>query len=263
MGMRTVPWSPDRDVVADFLRMGEHKHMMHGFLEVDVTELAARQRARADAGLERLSTTGVLACALGRAMAQHPEVHAYRVGDRLVLFDESDVSLIVETQVRGQPVVVPHVFRDLHVRSAEEVHVQLRAIQRGGMPKRRRRLVDLFPRLPGPVRRAALRAMLAAPERLKAWAGTAGLSSVGMFGRGVAGFALPHPTIHSLGVTVGSLLEKPRFVGGRVMPRQLLSLTLSLDHDVVDGPPATRFARTFAARLESAEDVPLPGRLGR
>jgi hypothetical protein len=40
---------------------------------------------------------------------------------------------------------------------------------------------------------------------------------------------------------------------GRIEPREYLALTASVDHDVVDGAPAARFARRLRELIESAE----------
>ena len=38
---------------------------------------------------------------------------------------------------------------------------------------------------------------------------------------------------------------------GRIEPRQILSLTIIFDHDVIDGAPAARFARRLVELIES------------
>jgi pyruvate/2-oxoglutarate dehydrogenase complex dihydrolipoamide acyltransferase (E2) component len=46
--------------------------------------------------------------------------------------------------------------------------------------------------------------------------------------------------------------EDPEGRGERIEPRDCLSLTLSFDHDVIDGAPAARFAVRLAKLIESA-----------
>jgi pyruvate/2-oxoglutarate dehydrogenase complex dihydrolipoamide acyltransferase (E2) component len=75
-----------------------------------------------------------------------------------------------------------------------------------------------------------------------------------MFGKS-AGWGvifLPH---HTLGVTVGGLAQKPGVFEGQIAIREYLSLTLSFDHDIVDGAPAARFARDFTALLENPKNL--------
>ena len=55
---------------------------------------------------------------------------------------------------------------------------------------------------------------------------------------------------------VGGIATKPAVVDGRVAPRELLQLTLALDHDVVDGAPAARFSRRLTDLIESGYSLP-------
>ena len=54
-------------------------------------------------------------------------------------------------------------------------------------------------------------------------------------------------------ITVGGIATKPRYVDGDLQPRELLDVTISVDHEVVDGAPAARFARRLAELIEQAD----------
>ena len=73
---------------------------------------------------------------------------------------------------------------------------------------------------------------------------------VGLFGRGHSGWGLS-PTLHPLGLVVGGIAWKPAVVEGRIEPREILNLTVSFDHDIVDGGPATRFVKRLVELIES------------
>jgi pyruvate/2-oxoglutarate dehydrogenase complex dihydrolipoamide acyltransferase (E2) component len=51
-------------------------------------------------------------------------------------------------------------------------------------------------------------------------------------------------------LTVGGIVEKPGIVDGRIELREYLSLTISFDHDIVDGAPAARFAAHLKQLIE-------------
>jgi len=44
-------------------------------------------------------------------------------------------------------------------------------------------------------------------------------------------------------------------VGGSVKPREYLHVTLSFDHDIVDGAPAARFAARLRGLVEGAHGL--------
>jgi len=56
----------------------------------------------------------------------------------------------------------------------------------------------------------------------------------------------------SLEVIVGGMSQRPRVTHGQVTARDVLDLTVVIDHNVVDGAPAARFAAGFRELLESA-----------
>ena len=82
------------------------------------------------------------------------------------------------------------------------------------------------------------------------------MSSIGMFGPG-GGWGIPiaPPTLM---IPVGGIATKPRYIDGSLQPRKMLDLTISVDHDLVDGAPAARFARRLADLVEGAYGLRSP-----
>ena len=48
------------------------------------------------------------------------------------------------------------------------------------------------------------------------------------------------------------------YVDGELVPREFVDLTLSFDHDVVDGGPAARFTAKLRELIETADGLPQP-----
>ncbi len=96
-----------------------------------------------------------------------------------------------------------------------------------------------------------MRIMMLNPKWIKQVGGTTVVSSFGMFGRR-AGWGVGFLSVYTLGMLVGGIAEKPMAHEGSIALRECLHVTLSFDHDIVDGAPAARFARTFADLVESA-----------
>jgi hypothetical protein len=72
-----------------------------------------------------------------------------------------------------------------------------------------------------------------------------------MFGNG-AGWGIPPAAATTLMLTVGGIGEKQVVVDGHVAVREYLSLTISFDHDIVDGAPAARFTQRLKELIESS-----------
>ncbi|MEI9937883.1 MAG: 2-oxo acid dehydrogenase subunit E2 [Pseudomonadota bacterium] len=251
----------ERRLVLDSLRLGQRKHMMHGLLEVDVTRARGLLREHRERTGERFSFTAFVLACLGRAVAAHPEVHALRDWfGRSVLFDDVDVTTIVEVLLQGRPFGLAHVVRAVNRRTTRDIHDEIRAVQAEGARSVTRGLrlasrVILL--MPGPIRRLLLRMLLRFPHLAKRHTGTVLLTAVGMFGGG-PGWGLSAPGIHALSIVVGGIATRPRAIG-QAGAREVLCLTVSADHDVIDGAPVARFVRDFRAQLESAEFLTLDG----
>jgi pyruvate/2-oxoglutarate dehydrogenase complex dihydrolipoamide acyltransferase (E2) component len=56
-------------------------------------------------------------------------------------------------------------------------------------------------------------------------------------------------------ITVRGIASKPRYVDGQLRARGMLDLTISVDHEVVDGAPATCFAGRLAELVEQADGL--------
>jgi pyruvate/2-oxoglutarate dehydrogenase complex dihydrolipoamide acyltransferase (E2) component len=79
--------------------------------------------------------------------------------------------------------------------------------------------------------------------------GKIGVTAVGMFSREPVWF-IPHGSGTVL-VTVGSIEPRTVIMDGNPTTREFLCLTVSFDHDIVDGAPAARFINQFLETLKS------------
>ena len=108
-----------------------------------------------------------------------------------------------------------------------------------------RTLVEKMPRF---ARRLILRYIMSRnPVMRRKFFGTVGLSALAMFAGG-NGYAIPI-TPHVLSLLVGGFGKKPLVVGDRVVPREVISLTLAMNHDIVDGAPGVRLMTDLNKRL--------------
>jgi hypothetical protein len=250
-GYEVLPFPKIRRLMEDGGRLGREKHLVHGLFEMDVTDarLAIRAyRARTGEGLSFLAF--VVAC-VGRAVEQHKPVQACRAwGEKLVLFDDVDVNTMFEVEVDGQRIIRPHILRAVNKRSPREIHADIRAFQ-DNPQGREARFIDWFVLLPGFLRRFFLRMLFRTPRRLKEMNGTVALTSVGMFGSG-GGWGLPVSN-HTLQITLGGIAKRPALINGQLENRQVMCVTVSFDHDIVDGAPAARFAQTLKELIEGRQ----------
>lgn len=251
MAFDIQPFPHSREVVIDGGYLATKRHIFHGFLELDVT--LARTILKGSRGEDGrpLSFTAFVIASLGRAVRQQPVVHAYRdLRGRLVMFHEVDVSTLVEPSPGA--VAIPHVVRAAESRSVREISEEIRSIQNDPHPwGKLERTMAIGSRMPRIVRLIYLRSLKLNPGWMKKVAGTVIVSSFGMFGK-KGGWGIGFLPSHTLGLLVGGIADKPMAYEGSIALRECLHATLSFDHDIVDGAPAARFARTFSDLIESA-----------
>jgi pyruvate/2-oxoglutarate dehydrogenase complex dihydrolipoamide acyltransferase (E2) component len=177
-------------------------------------------------------------------------VQAYRRGGKLVVATDVNVSVIIERELEEEKApLFPHVVKAANQKGLSEIQGEIRAAQAATPDlSRSLRWLNLYRYLPGFVRSLLWRVLLCSPACRRRLTGTVGLSAVGMFGTGT-GWGIPLPT-YTLNVTVGGIAEKPGVYDGQIAIREYLCLTISFDHNVVDGAPAARFARRFRELIE-------------
>jgi pyruvate/2-oxoglutarate dehydrogenase complex dihydrolipoamide acyltransferase (E2) component len=249
---QVVPYPKMRRLEAIAYRSVQHKPMIHGLLEVDVTRARAFLREhKANTG-ESLSFTAFLTACLAKAVAEHKAMQAYRKGSKhLILFEDVDIYLPIECDVAGDSQIMPYIVRAANRKTVREIHQEIRAAQVQDVTKAWEGFKALhWPwLLLLPVFRVMVWMAARSPQVWKKYRGTVSITTVGMFGQG-AGWGIPLPS-HPLWMTVGGIGEKPGFVDGHIAIRDYLSLTISFDHDVIDGAPAARFTQRLKDLIES------------
>jgi pyruvate/2-oxoglutarate dehydrogenase complex dihydrolipoamide acyltransferase (E2) component len=227
---------------------------MYGLVGVDVTAANRLLACHDPPG----SLTAFVVASVARAAAAHPEVHAYRNWrGQLVTHYHVDVATMVEIPTRQGPFAIPHVLRDADVREVPELTAELRRVKRAPSTSPSGRWLDrtapTATRIPSVI--PAMYAVMARSVTARQRIGTVGVTAVGMFAGG-GGFGITPLSLMSLEVIVGGMSQRPRIVDGQVAVRDVLDLTLAIDHNVVDGAPAARFAVEFRRLLESAAVIP-------
>ncbi len=186
------------------------------FTELDVTELMrVRERLQREFAV---TVTDLVVFAAARALRQHPRLNASIVDDQVHVHQRVHVGLAVALD---DGLIVP-VVRDADRQSLQAIAAETRAL-----------------------------AEQARAGQLTADQVTGGTFTVTTLGRfGIDGFTpiVNPPEAAILGI--GRVIEKPAAYRGTIALRQMLTLSLTHDHRLVDGAPAARFLQQLAERLE-------------
>ena len=192
--------------------------------EVDVTELEAlRQQLNKIHGATRgkLTLLPFLARAMVLALRQFPQINARYDDDAGVVTRFEAVHLGIAAQTDGG-LMVPV------LRHAESL--------------------DLWASAAG-IARVAEGAKTGKLGREELTGSTITLTSLGALGGIVSTPVINHPEVAIVGVN--RMVERPMLRNGQVVARQLMNLSSSFDHRVVDGMDAAQFIQAIRALLET------------
>lgn len=240
---RIASFSRQRRAMSAMLSIAATKHMVHALIEIDVT------RSRRILHEQGLSFTAFIATCIGQAVGENPSVQSMRLGrKRLVIYDDVDISILVEHDAASGKLPTPYVARKSNRKSVQEIHDGIRTAQQQTAeqsfgPAR------WMPYLPRFVLRFIFWLIGRQPRLMRQFGGTVALTAVGMFGTGL-GWGMPI-SLATLMVTLGGIGQRLSYVDGKLVPRDVLCLTASFDHDLVDGAPAARFTDRLKELVES------------
>jgi len=258
---KIVEFPPGRRIWVNALDLSWPAHSIYGLLEVDVTVPRRIIAKHKELTGETLSFAGFLTHCLARAVDEDKSIQSYRKGNKhLIRYEDVNVGLMVEQKVGEKTALMGHVIQRANRKTYREIHDEIRRVQSQpvpagrGMPNWFRSLMLL----PWPFSKIMV-AMLRWNSRRDptisvSMGGTVALTSVGLFGGGHSGWGIS-ATPQPLGLVVGGIAWKPAVVDGHIEPREMLSLTVSFDHDIVDGGPATRFVKRLVELIESGSGL--------
>lgn len=254
------PFPLSRRLIIDSARQGKRKHTIVGLVEADVTEARRLIQAHKEATGQSLSFTAFILACLGKAIDENKYFHARRdFWGRLILFEEVDCTTMIEIEFQGQKFPLAHIIRAINKRSVQEMHDEIRTVQAdpqaSGSMQRRQKLIGAFLLLPTFIRDLAYGLITRSPRLFKKQVGTVMVTAVGMFGQG-GGWGITPGSFYTTNILLGGIAQKPAVIDDQIVVRDFLSLTIGVDHDIIDGAPAARFVNRFKDLIESAYGLP-------
>jgi pyruvate/2-oxoglutarate dehydrogenase complex dihydrolipoamide acyltransferase (E2) component len=244
--------------------MSSKKHRITALIEVDVTDSRKKIRIWRRSDCCRISFNAWILKCIALAVCEYAQVHAFRTGkNKLVVFNDVDMSIVIERKAAGEKVPLPLVIRNVSERSVNEIYTEIEDAKNEDIKNesgfilgdnKLKPFVKLFAMMPQFFRIFIWKALTANPFFVKKIMGTVAITSVGNIGI-VKGWAIPF-SIHPLCIALGSIVKKPGLVKDRIEIREYLEMTILMDHDVIDGAPAARFVARLAEMIESGSGLP-------
>jgi pyruvate dehydrogenase E2 component (dihydrolipoamide acetyltransferase) len=224
--VREVPVKGVRKLIAERMHaslQGSAQYTLHASAGAE-SLIAYRQKLKTGAeelGLGSITINDLLNYAVTRVLLRFPEVNSHFVGDKSFQFERVHLAVAVDTP-RG--LMVP-VIRNASLLTLRQITAEAARL-----------------------RRACLENTVT-PDELNG--GTFTVSNMGNLG--IEGFTpvLNPPQVAILGA--GSIQLKPVEREGKVVFQRFMSLSLTANHQILDGAPAAGFLRELCRALESFE----------
>jgi pyruvate dehydrogenase E2 component (dihydrolipoamide acetyltransferase) len=188
--------------------------------EFDMERVAEMRAAMAAMGDEfKVSFNDIVLKAVATALAQHPEVNAHWLGDKVRYFNRVHLGMAVAIE---DGLITPVIF-DADQKRMSEISRESRELAKRA---RERKLK---------------------PEEYTG--STFSVSNLGMFGIDQFTAIINPPEVGIL--AIGALEDKPVVVDGALTSRKRMRVTMSCDHRVVDGALGARFLQTLRRLIEN------------
>ncbi len=252
-----------RQFTADTGIIDREKHYVRAFLEVDVTDALHKLKELRAPG-RKVSFQAWFIKVVADTVAQHPPINGIKKGRNSVLvFKSVDVSTIVQKKVDGVAVPLPLVLREANIKTQFQLNDEIRSAvsqtveNEGNLvlgKGENAQLLSLATALPQWIRLLIMRLfILGNPRRMQQMMGTVVVTSLGTVGQ-ISGWIMP-TSMHPLSIGIGSLNKKPAIYQGSIQKRDILHLTIAIDHNVIDGMPAFTFVGDLISRLEKGSGL--------
>ncbi len=254
------PFSLERKQIVDFLSIAKAKHTASVMMDFDITGMRDELRKARRATKKHASLTGYLLYCFAQAVESNKMIQAYRKGNKLIVFDDVDVSTMVERTVNGVSVPVSYILRKANSKSVFEISKEIKNAKSGDTVdlidssemKQKKKFIAVVKRI-GLLRRWFLKRMFNDPFLKKKYNGTVGFSSMGMFSHDLTGWVVPI-TPQVLSAMVGGVREVPGIINGDIVKCEMVCITISMDHDILDGAQTARFIAQFRKLLMNGID---------
>jgi len=245
-----------RIATIDVCEMGKRKHHVTAFLEIDVTSVKEKiKKYKKDVG--KISFIAWLIKVIGHTVADKNTTAAYLMGkQRTMVFDDVNISFLIEKEINGEKVPLPAVIEKANTLEIETITKFLNNSKQETLSdnqiviqRRTTRTERLYYHLPGFIRKAIWKFMLKRPKILFAKMGNVAVTSLGMYGK-IKGWFIPI-SIHPICFGIGSIMKRPVVVDDKIEIRDIMNMTVLIDHDVIDGGSMARFISALSKNMET------------
>lgn len=250
-------FSNNRRILSETYDFFLKKHYMTGYIEIDVTKgRELIKKYEKEKGI-KISFTAWIAKSLSKVIETNPRFNSYRKGrNKIIVFEDIDIITMVEREINNKTIPIAYSIRRTQDKSILDITTEIREAQSKKVSEKEQ-LLDrnnkskYFNLLPKFLRRFIMGRIISNPFTIKKNGGLIIITSVGMFGD-VPGWIGGFGGLTTMNLSVAGIRKYLTKIEGEIVERESLHLTISFDHDLIDGAPAVRFTQEFVNHLREA-----------
>lgn len=252
---KTKIFPKSRIATIDICEIGKKKHHVAAFLEFDVT-VAREKIKKYKKDIGKISFIAWLIKVIGHTLSNNSSITAYKNGkQKTIIFDDINISFLIEKEINGEKVPLPVLIEKANTLEIETITKQLNYSKQETLSenqiviqKRTTHIERFYYFLPGFIRRAIWKYLLKHPKKVYSKMGNVAITTLGMFGK-INGWFIPI-SIHPICFGIGSIIKKPVVINDKIEIREIMNITVLMDHDVIDGATMARFIGLLTKNIE-------------
>jgi pyruvate/2-oxoglutarate dehydrogenase complex dihydrolipoamide acyltransferase (E2) component len=248
-GYKSIPMTFNRRAVIASATVTKEKNAIHCITDVDISEPRRIIKEHFEKTGEKLSFTAYIVTCLAHVIKDHPLLNSFHKWRKQIILDDVTISVLIEREINEEKVPEPIGIKKAQLKTFRQIHNEIRKVQKktsdqlGSLSG-----ISWVRFIPGFLLRSFIRIADRNITLAKRY-GKVCVTAVGMFNKDSIWF-IPHGTSTVL-VTVGGITDKVMLIDNKPVAKEHLCLTVSFDHNIVDGAPAARFMKQFTTTLKN------------
>ena len=258
--MKAEPFPLYRNLLEDFVRLSAGKHNFHILTSYDISAFSDFSKRCRSERKRPPSLVAYVARCLAVVLAKNSAFTSARQGNTLWTHDGVNIVLTVAAKTdRGETLPLLLQIDETQSKTlaqiADELTTRARRLKRNPIKTGRAlKAAAWFARRPLWFRRGAyfLGGRLPVANRhMTRFQANVGLTSTAEFAQGRGGWGVPIFLPFSISLALGGTSRRAVVVGNEIVARECLDVTLTFDHIISDGAPATQLAAILGEEIES------------
>lgn len=251
------PFTKYRRNIEVITKEGWRKRSTHAILEIDITDARKIIKKYKEKTGEKISLTAWIIKCITQTLSEYKDFNAYRQGKRkIIVFNDIDIALPIEKIVKEEARPRVHLIRKANEKSIKDLSNEMLMVQNENASEdtqilghKTSGLENFALKAPMFIQRFLLWITRKNAILKKNYMGTTAVTAIGMKGY-FPGWVIPLGGTASTLFVVGGITKKPGVINDKISIREYIHLTITTDHDIIDGGPLARFVERLNNLME-------------